>query len=351
MIPWVVAVRAAVPSPRPQAWQALQQAVGLAEAGAPRVTLIADAAIPDGVPATISEWLGRDLPPSLDVVVPPRRSRPPLAGIRFRRALGRRRDRSTALLCRDPRVAAREAGRWARVVHEWHVAPDPSDRRHAATLAGADLHVTPAPGIAEDLRRLVPAARIRLVPNACGLDPERARRRRGRPGTGVVALGLHRRGGLDAAFSAWASDPTLPALRVAGRDQGGDRVDAWRARYGGLPGVSFVGPAWGAAREDLLDTARVWLAPYPEDETTRTRLCPLQVADGLGSGLAVVAPNLPSIRALAGDAAPRTLVLYRPDDPRALGAAIHRASALAPAPSSPRPRWVDRAKILIEARP
>ncbi len=346
MTPWVVAVRAAMPSPRPQGWQALQQAVGLAGAGVARVTLVADAALPDGVPRGVDDWLGRPLPPEVSIEVPQRRSRPPGAGVRFRAALRRHRSPRTVLWCRDPRVAAREAGRWARVIHEWHVSPDPHDRRHRAALRGADLHVTPAPGIAEDLRaRGLPRARVALLPNACGLDRSRALARLDRPGRGVIALGLHRRSGLDTALAAWTGDPGLPPLRIGGRDQGGARVDAWR-RGSRDPRVTFVGPAWGAARESLLDDARVWLTAYPSDETTRTRLCPLQVADALGSGLRVVAPDLPSVRALAGAAG--GLHLYRADDPGALAAAVMDAHA-APPPSLPsRPSWVDRGRALRE---
>jgi glycosyltransferase involved in cell wall biosynthesis len=345
--PWVVAVRAAMPSPRPQAWQALQQAVGLA--GTRTVHLVADAALADGGPASAEDWLGRRLPPTLHVVVPGRNHRPPLAGVLFRRSLARLRDRRTTLLCRDPRVAAAEGERrrWKFVVHEWHVPPQPHDRVHAAALERVDLHVAPSPGIVDDLRSAgVPAARVLLLANACGLDRARARRRRPSEGDFVVSVGLHRRSGLDTALDAWRSDPDLPPLVIAGRDQGGDRVDAWQA--GPQNRVRFVGPVWNHAREDLLDRACVWLAAYPEDSMTRTRLCPLQVADALGSGLPVVAPDLPSIRALAGEPCPTGLFLYRPGDPASLAATVKRARRR-PAGFPGRPDWTDRGRSLAEA--
>ena len=223
----VVAVRAALPSPRPQGWQALQQAVGLAELGVD-VVLVGDAGRPDGGPSTLESWLGRPLPSRLETRIPARPSRPPLAGLRFRLAMLR--SSGDVLLCRDPRVAAAQAGRWPLVVMEWHIQPDLADARHRAALVGADLHVTPAPGLRDDLRAAGVAPL--LLPNACGLDRDRALRRRATrdPSAPVLALGLHRRGGLDDALLAWSRHPDLPPLRIAGRDQGGARVDGWQRR-------------------------------------------------------------------------------------------------------------------------
>lgn len=340
----VLAVRAALPSPRPQGWQALQFAAGLAE-HVP-TTLIGDAGRPDGGPATLERWLGRPLPAALTPVVPSRPSRPPLAGVLFRRALARAASPDAVLVCRDPRVAAAQPRRrWSHVVMEWHVRPEPG----YGALTRPDLHVTVARGLADDLRACgVPDDRILLLANACGLDPERARRRSPSADGPVIAMGLHRRGGLDLALDAWAADASLPPLHIVGRDQGGARADAWSAAVArrGLPGrVQLLGPAWGPAREALLDGAATWLAAYPDDADTRTRLCPLQVADALGSGLPLVAPDLPSIQDLAGTA---PWSPYRPDDPADLARAVHAARG-APAPSAPRPTWADRAATLLGA--
>ena len=343
----VVAVRAALPSPRPQGWQALQQAVGLADAGA-QVVLIGDAPRPDGGPADLAEWLGRALPSALTVRTPARPSRPPLAGVRFRFALGRA--HGGTLLCRDPRVAAAQAGRWPRVVMEWHVRPDPEQSTHRDALRGADLHVTPAPGLHEDLLAMgAPASRAILIPNACGLDPLRARRRAERrdPAGPVLAMGLHRRDGMDDVIAAWAAHRDLPDLWIAGRDQGGARVARWTDRLdaAGLSGrVRLLGPVWGAARDHLLDGCAAWLAPYPDDASTRSRLCPLQVADALGSGLPVIAPRLRSITALGGDP-----TVYAAGDIDALAAAVRRGVQRSmPAPHL-RPRWIDRGRALLLA--
>lgn len=341
----VVAVRAALPSPRPQGWQALQMAAGFASLGVD-TTLVGDAGRPDGGPETLDDWLGQALPAALRLRIPATPSRPPLAGLRFRHALRRASGPDAVLLCRDPRVAAAQpASRWARVVMEWHVRP-PAPPHEA--LRRPDLHVTVARGLAEDLVAAgVPPDRVLLLPNACGLDPARALARRPAAGGPVVAMGLHRRGGLDLALDAWAGDPSLPPLHIAGRDQGGARTRAWNERIAArdLAGrVRLLGPVWGPAREDLLDSAAAWLAAYPDDEDTRTRLCPLQVADALGSGLPVIAPALPSVEDLAGSS---PFSAYRPDDPADLARAVREALS-SRFSSPPRPTWADRAAALLE---
>ena len=346
---WVVAVRAALPSPRPQGWQALQMAAGLAEATGDEVHLVGDAALPDGGPTTLQAWLGRPLPPNLAVHVPARWHRPPAAGLLFRRALGRLRSSRRGLLCRDPRVAAHEVGRgWAAVVHEWHVRPRPDDSRHRRALDGADLHVAVAAGLDDDLARSgVGVARRLLLPNACGLDRQRAATRR--PGGAVVALGLHRRGGLDLALDLWSRRPDLPVLRIAGWDQGRERVGAWRSRLDRAPAlagrIELVGPRWGAAREDLLDDARALLALYPEDDDTRTRLCPLQVVDALGSGLPLVAPELPAIAALVPPGLGHRL--FAAGDGEALAEALRRVGGRVEGAAA-RPRWDEHAGGLVD---
>ena len=352
---WVVAVRAALPSPRPQGWQALQQAVGLAESGSDEVILVGDAARADGGPADIEEWLGRARPTNLRLVQSRSRHRPPLAGLLFRRGLRAVASTDRVLLCRDARVAAAQRrGRWAAVVMEWHVRPDVTRRQDRLALARANLHVTPSPGLAADLRAAgLSADRLALLPNACGLDPERARQRAAQQRSidaPVVAVGLHRRGGLDLALDAWAENPQLPPLWLVGRDQGGVRYDGWMRRIAAddrLRGrVSLLGPRWGAARESLIDEAGLWLALYPLDEDSRSRLCPLQVVDAAGSGLPVVATAIESVSAALGDFPHHAVA---PGDPGAVARAVGLALAAPgpePASAAGRPRWVDRARCL-----
>jgi glycosyltransferase involved in cell wall biosynthesis len=349
---WVVAVRAALPSPRPQGWQALQQAVGLAESGSGEVVLVGDAARADGGPADLEEWLGRPQPSNLRLVQSRSPHRPPLAGLLFRRGLGAVASPDRVLLCRDQRVAAAQSRRrWAAVVMEWHVRPDVTRRQDRLALARADLHVAPSPGLAADLRSAgLSEDRLALLPNACGLDPERARQRAAgrRPdGAPVVAMGLHRRGGLDLALDAWAENPQLPPLWLVGRDEGGVRYDGWMRRIAAddrLRGrVSLLGPRWGAAREKLVDDAALWLALYPDDEDSRSCLCPLQVVDAAGSGLPVVATAIESVSAALGDFPHHPVVA---GDPGSVALAV--AAALAgpgpePTSAASRPRWVDRA--------
>jgi hypothetical protein len=344
---FVVAVRAALPSPRPQGWQALQMAVGLAARGTP-TTLVGDGPRPDGGPASLSAWLGHPLPPGLDVRVPAAPSSPPWAGVVFRQALRRAAGPDAVLLCRDPRVAAAQPrGRWRELVMEWHVRPDPA--AHRAALSRADLHVTPAPGIAEDLVAAgIPAGRVLLLPNACGLDRTRAGARRRVVSGPVLAMGLHRRDGLDDALAAWRIAPDLPPLHIAGRDQGAARHGRWQKAAGDprLAGrLRLLGPCWGGDREDLLDGVSVWLAAYPRDADTESRLCPLQVVDALGSGVPLVAPRLRSVVAAAGDA---PVHLYVPGDAAGLAAAV-RAALASPRVGAPelRPRWSDRAAALL----
>jgi len=353
---WVVAVRAAMPSPRPQAWQAFQQAVGLARSGLPEVVLLADAALPDGGPVNPEDWLGEVLPQGVRLLVPGRWHRPPMAGWLFRRRLRSLRSDAATLLCRDPRVAATEQGRWGRLLLEWHVRPDLGLRGHPRALAAADLHIAVSRGIRADLLALgVPADRVVLLPNACGVDLGRALRRSesgrrtspdSRP---VLALGLHRRAGLDQALAAWRLAPDLPLLLIGGRDQGSLRTSAWEREVEADPAlkgrVRFLGPFWGTHREDLLDSVGLWLCLYPRDEDSLTRLCPLQVADASGSGLPFVASDLPSIRHQLSEG-PGELVAG--EDPQLLAAAIRRGLDSAPSDPLQHPRWHDRAKRLIQ---
>lgn len=353
---WVVAVRAALPSPRPQGWQAFQQAVGLARAGVEEVVLVGDAGLPDGGPSSLQDWLGTPLPPNLEVRVPARWRRPPTAGLLFRKALRGLRSPDAVLLCRDPRVAAAEGGHWGKVFLEWHVQPKPELRGHAAALAAADLHLPVSEGIRRDLLELgVSEDRISVLPNACGLDPARARDRWNRQTEGtvapkpVLALGLHRRAGLDVALEAWRREPSLPTLLVGGRDQGGERARLWQEQVEAddrLRGrVRLLGPVWGEDRERLLDEAGLWLCLYPRDEDSVDRLCPLQVADAAGSGLPLVASDFPSVRGLLGEGLG---LLVSPEDPELVARAVLLGLDSRPPDPLQRPRWQHRASRLIQ---
>ena len=353
---WVVAVRAAMPSPRPQAWQAFQQAVGLAQSGLPEVVLVADAALPDGGPDVLEDWIGHPLPRALRVIVPTRWHRPPLAGVLFRRSLRALRSREATLLCRDPRVAATEGIHWRRLLLEWHIRPDPERPSHRRALEAADLHIAVSLGIRDDLHDVgVSPSRVVVLPNACGLDLARAVRRAeaaGQPRTSqrpVLALGLHRRSGLDQALAAWRAAPDLPPLLLGGRDQGDLRTSSWSRQVDSDPSlrgrVRFLGPVWGLDREELLDSVGLWLCLYPRDEDSVERLCPLQVADASGSGLPFVASDLPSIRHQLGH---RIGELVEGEDPLVLAAAIRRGLDSPPTAPLERPRWLDRARRLIQ---
>jgi glycosyltransferase involved in cell wall biosynthesis len=345
----VVAVRAHVPAPRPQGFQALQQAVGLAELGVV-TTFLAHPARGLEAPAALQTWLGRTLPPKLTVRVPERDLGATVRGLQLRASLLALRSRERVLLCRDPKIAAAEVGRWAFVAHEWHEAPRPDDAAHRETLGRVDLHVPVAPGLRELLRAAgVPAERVLLLPNASSLRRERAARRRDGWTSGqgpVLVLGLHRRPGARDVLAAWDQDARLPDLLVAGEREGTD-LPRWLGARPGDPRIRFTGPAWGQAREDLLDCAALWLCPYPRDTETEGALCPLQVCDALASGLPVVAPDLPSVHALEGPGA--LAHTYEPGDARDLARAVRDALTAGPGFAAPaRPRWVDRAARLRE---
>ncbi|MEE2829503.1 MAG: glycosyltransferase [Myxococcota bacterium] len=324
----------------------------------PEVWLVGDAGLPDGGPDNLADWLGRPLPDNLHCRIPGRWHRPPLAGLLFRRSLRALRRQDAVLLCRDPRVACAERGRWKQVILEWHIRPQAGEPQHRNAFEAADLHVAVAAGIARDLEQGgVPADQILGLPNACGVAVDRACRRhreaRGKAVEGgfVLAMGLHRRGGLDLALEAWREDPALPQLLVAGRDQGGERVEAWQRAIDADPRlrgrVRLVGPRWGVTREDLLDGELLWLCLYPRDEDSIEHLSPLQVADAAGSGLPLVATDLPSVRRLL-DGSPAVLVV--PEDPVALAAGVRQGlDSGAPDPLQ-RFRWRDRAQYLLERK-
>jgi hypothetical protein len=346
-----VAVRAALPSPRPQGWQAAQMARGLAECGV-RVRLVGDAARPDAGPSTVADWTG-PLPETLALAIPARPARPPWAGLRFRAALGR--STSDLLVARDARVLGYHAARrYPLRIFEWHERPDRARADHRAALASADLHVAVSPGLVADLAAL--AIRARWLPNACSLDRTAAARRAAHPAAGgpVLILGLHRRGGVDAALAAWEDHADLPDLWLGGRDADGLRATAWAARIAASPSlrrrVRLIGPAFGATREALFDAASLILAPYPRDADSVAHLCPLQVREAAGSGRRLVAPDLPSIHAACPS---QLLTPYAADDPDSLAAAV-REALTAPADADAAlavPRWADRAAALLAALP
>ncbi|HSM02429.1 MAG TPA: glycosyltransferase family 4 protein [Acidimicrobiia bacterium] len=145
---------------------------------------------------------------------------------------------------------------------------------------------------------------IRVIPNGLDIedyrsDPEPLR---------VMFLGRDDpRKGLDVLLQAWPlirhRSPNA-VLRVVGAE-----------RATGPEGVEFLGRLDDAAKRDELAAAAVLAAPNLGGESFG-----IVVAEGLASGCAVVASDIPAFRAVAGDAA----VYVPPGDPVRLADEIGR---------------------------
>ena len=147
---------------------------------------------------------------------------------------------------------------------------------------------------------------IRIIPNGLDLeeypssdDPDPQR---------VMFLGRDEpRKGLDVLLQAWPlvrrSVPEA-TLRVVGA-----------VRTGGPEGVEFLGRLDGDEKRAELGAAAVLVAPNLGGESFG-----IVVAEGLASGCAVVASDIPAFRAVAGDAA----AFVSPGDPVGLAAEIAR---------------------------
>ena len=161
---------------------------------------------------------------------------------------------------------------------------------------------------------------IRVIPN--GLDLEDYRSEAAADPRRVMFLGRDDpRKGLDVLLQAWPFvRQRIPGaiLRVVGTE-----------RLRGPEGAEFLGRLDGPSKRAELAAASVLVAPNLGGESFG-----IVVAEGLASGCAVVASDIPAFRAVAGDAAvyvpPGDPVLLAEDISRLLGddAALHtRAEA------------------------
>jgi len=145
---------------------------------------------------------------------------------------------------------------------------------------------------------------IRVIPN--GLDLEEYGPGAPRDPHRVMFLGRDDpRKGLDVLLQAW------PLVRSAVPDAHLDVVGA--VRSGGPAGVEFHGRLDGDEKRARLGAASVLAAPNLGGESFG-----IVVAEGLASGCAVVASDIPAFRGVAGDAAE----FVPPGDPVALASAI-----------------------------
>lgn len=181
-----------------------------------------------------------------------------------------------------PRVGTFHADPGA-VVRRFYRGAAPLLRRLVRRLAVA---TAVSPVAAEGVRAF---AAVHLVPN--GLDVARYRCARERVPRRVVFLGRDDpRKGLDALLQAWP----VVAAAVPGAEL---RVLGAR-RPSGPEGVVFLGRVDEAAKVRELGEAVVLCAPNLGGESFG-----LVVAEGLASGCAVVASDLPAFRHVAGEAA------------------------------------------------
>jgi len=190
---------------------------------------------------------------------------------------------------------------------------DPSDAVRAAYRIAAPLLdlasrrlriVTAVSQVAASAVERLPD--IRIIPN--GLDLEEYPRSDERDPKRVMFLGRDEpRKGLDVLLQAW------PLVR---RSIPGARLRVVGAvRSGGPEGVEFLGRLDAAEKRAELATAAVLAAPNLGGESFG-----IVVAEGLASGCAVVASDIPAFRGVAGDAA----AFAPPGDPLGLAAEIVR---------------------------
>lgn len=185
----------------------------------------------------------------------------------------------------------------------------------------------------------LPVAR-RVIHNAT--DPARAATGRA-PGRGVAGYVGSFRAYKDVHLLVEAARLLAPGLSVrllGGDPQAGDFA-ALRARAGDrveiLPGVPYLDVPGVLAALDVLILAL-------GDDLYGSRLAsPLKLWDYLAAGRPIVAPDLPSIRAICGDA----FFPWRPGDAASLARAVEAAMAAGPVARRVR-TWDDRASEIEE---
>ncbi len=221
---------------------------------------------------------------------------------------------------------------------EPHAAAEALERR---VLRGCDGLVTNCEGTLEVLREAHPG----LLPSHClavhnGTDP--ARQRPAVPHDGVVAgyVGSMRAyKNIHTLIHAAELLPDEYRLRLVGGAEGQEELIRARVLAGPRVRVSAAVPY--AMVPEVLAGLDVLVLSLADDLYGRRLASPLKLWDYLATGLPVVAPDLPSVRIIAGDG----FVPYAPGDPASVARAIERAAALGP--GEPRVRsWDDRAAEL-----
>ena len=159
----------------------------------------------------------------------------------------------------------------------------------------------------------LPAERIAVKPNALADAPTLG------PGGGPVLFAgrLSEEKGIDVFLEAWASDPALPPLDVAGDGPLAARVEAAAAAD---PRVRWLGWQDGDAMKRLVQHASLLIAP-----STWYEGWPLTVVEAMASGTPVVATDHGAFREAVVDGVTGRLVPNR--DPAALAAAVREMTA------------------------
>lgn len=347
MRPWLWLYRPEVPTARAQSVQVVRMAHAMASRGH-AVTLCVEARDVDA--AAILAWYGLEPVDGLRLIVLPR-SRT-LAGVAFRAVVAgwlarhRRRGVVYARSKRYAREVLRVPG--ARLVIEAHEVdsvqaalrgedPAPSRALEAAVFRGAAGVVANAAGTLDLLRRTHPTLPPAVaIPNGTAAVPASGE------GTGVGYVGSVRPW-KDLDTLARAAHLSGLAVTVVGAADPGEarRLEALGGGFlAALPPVPYRDvPA-------TLGSFRVLALPLGEGVLPEHLSSPLKLADALATGLPVVAADVPSVRAIAGDG----FVPYRSGDPVDLARALRRAhddEALRAALSAPRVHtWADRAALV-----
>ncbi len=360
--------RLRVPELRAQAIQVLHTGHALARRGH-AVTCFADRAAGfGGGPRAALEPYGLTPHPGLDLrILEPRH--PGLAGLAYRRGVfawlrARRGSRPPVVYVRAWRTA--DEIRWIRRVMDFRLVFEahevesvqarerrephrPHERREARVLAALDGLVANCEGTLGLLEEVhagrVPRAR-RAVHN--GTDPSRRCDPVPHLGTVVGYVGSLR--AFKDVHCLLAAAERLPVgyrVRLVGGVPGDGEHDAIAAAAGPRVEVRPVVP-YARVPEELAGLD-VLVLSLGDDVYARRLASPLKLWDYLATGLPVVAPDLPSVRAICGDA----FQPYRPGDPASLARAVELAARRSPEPRRLR-TWDERATELeafLEALP
>jgi len=196
------------------------------------------------------------------------------------------------------------------------------ERLERRVFAGADGLVTNCEGTLEVLRRAHGSGlprRCQVIHNGC--DPSRLRP--GIPHEGLVA-------GYVGSLRGYKNIRTLLAaarllapglrLRLVGGTPGEAEFEDVRRGAGGLVELRPAVPYHQVP--EVLAGLDVLVLSLGDDLYGRQLASPLKLWDYLATGLPVVAPDLPSVRRICGDA----FFAYRPGDERSVALAIQEAA-------------------------